>query len=330
MRDNFYLTKNGKLMRDENTVYYIAEEIGKVPLPVEKIYAIYAYGRISFTSGVVSYLAKHGIPMHFFNYYGYYEGTFYPKETLVSGEVLVRQVEHYLDEEKRMRIAREFVRGASLNIMKNLGYYERSGKGVKAQMDKIDALLTEIDEQRSIPELMRVEGAIRDTYYSAWNHILPEDFPLDKRTRRPPDNAVNSLISFGNSLMYSAVLTEIYNTQLNPTVSFLHVPSERRFSLSLDISEIFKPIIVDRIIFKLLNKKIFTLEDFSKEMNFCILKEKSRKKFLMEWENRLKETIKHKKLRRNVSFRSLIRMECYKLEKHIIGGEIYRPFVMWW
>ena len=330
MKENFYLTKNGKLVRDENTVYYIAEEVGKVPLPVERIYAIYAYGRISFTSGVVSYLAKHHIPMHFFGYYGYYEGTFYPREFLVSGDVLVRQVQHYTQPQKRMGIAKEFVRGAALNILKNLSYYERNGKDVGEQIEGIESLVREIDPQKRIPELMRVEGAIRDRYYSAWDGILPEEFRFERRTRRPPENAVNALISFGNSLMYSAVLTEIYNTQLNPTVSYLHEPSERRFSLSLDISEIFKPIIVDRVIFKLLNKRMLTLDDFSEELNRSLLKEKSRKKFLQEWESRLNETIKHRKLKRNVSYRSLIRMECYKLEKHIIGGETYKPLVMWW
>ena len=330
MKDNYYLTRNGKLVREENTVYYIGEEIGKRALPVEKIYALYAYGRISFTSGVISYLAKHHIPLHFFNYYGYYEGTFYPREFLVSGDVLVRQVEHYLDMEKRMELAREFVRGAAKNIEKNLSYYERNGKDVGAQREKIGELIGEIDEQEDIHSLMRVEGAIRDTYYSAWDAILPEEFEFVKRTRRPPENAVNALISFGNSMMYTAVLTEIYNTQLNPTVSYLHVPSERRFSLSLDISEIFKPIIVDRVIFKLLNKRILTMDDFSEELNRSIFTDKGRRKFLQEWEAKMNETIRHRGLKRNVSYRSLIRMECYKLEKHLIGGEGYKPLVMWW
>jgi CRISPR-associated protein Cas1 len=130
--------------------------------------------------------------------------------------------------------------------------------------------------------------------------------------------------------MYTATITEIYNTQLNPTISYLHEPSERRFSLSLDISEVFKPIIVDRVIFKLLNKKILSMDDFSEDLNRSILTEKGRRIFLKEWEVKMAETIKHRGLKRNVSYRSLIRMECYKLEKHLIGGERYKPLVMWW
>jgi len=330
MKDNYYLTKNGRLERDENTVYYIAEEIGKVPLPVERIYSIYAYGRVSFTSGVVSYLAKHGVPIHFFNYYGFYEGSFYPREKLVSGHALVKQAEHYLDPKKRQRLASKFVKGAALNIRKNLAYYERNGRDVGGISAEIERLIPEIDTVRGIPELMQIEGRIRENYYSAWDAILPEDFRFEKRTRRPPENAVNALISFGNSLIYTAMLSEIYNTQLNPTISYLHEPSERRFSLSLDITEIFKPIIVDRVIFRVLNKRIIRLDDFSREMNYYMLTAQGKKKFLRAWEEKLNETIMHRHLKRKVSFRTLMRLECYKLIKDILGGKEYRPFVMWW
>src|SRR5205823_1423769 len=104
--------------------------------------------------------------------------------------------------------------------------------------------------------IMGVEGRSRDTYYSSFSSFLREGFEFDKRTKMPPQNMLNCLISFGNSLMYASILTEIYHTQLTPTVSYLHEPGERRYSLALDISEVFKPIIVDRVIFNLINNRI--------------------------------------------------------------------------
>lgn len=86
----------------------------------------------------------------------------------------------------------------------------------------------------------------------------------------PPDNMINSLISFVNTLIYTKVLSEIYHTQLNPTISYLHEPGVRRFSLSLDIAEVFKPLIGDRVIFSLLNRKQITEDSFTKELNFYI------------------------------------------------------------
>jgi CRISPR-associated protein Cas1 len=169
-----------------------------------------------------------------------------------------------------------------------------------------------------------------DRYYQSYDKILPADFQFESRTRRPPKNMVNCLISFGNSLLYSAVLTEIYNTQLNPTVSFLHEPSARRFSLSLDISEIFKPFLVDRVNFKLLNKGMLSEDDFDQNLNYCLLNDKGRRKYLAEWDEKLHTTIKHRTLGRKVSYKHLMRLECYKLVKHILGDQEYEPFVMWW
>jgi CRISPR-associated protein Cas1 len=124
MKTDYYITQDGSLTRHENTVYFENENT-KRALPVNKIYSIYAYGRLSFSSGVVDYLARNGIPIHFFNYYGFYEGTFYPRETLVSGDLVVKQASNYLDSGNRLYLAKSFVEGACGNILRNLKYYAR-------------------------------------------------------------------------------------------------------------------------------------------------------------------------------------------------------------
>lgn len=146
----------------------------------------------------------------------------------------------------------------------------------------------------------------------------------------PPDNMINSLISYVNSLIYSKTLSEVYHTQLNPTISYLHEPGVRRYSLCLDISEVFKPLIGDRLIFSLLNRKQITEESFTQELNFLHLKKEASKLIVRELENSLKKTIKHKELGRQVSYQYLIRLELYKLIKHIIGEKEYEGFKIWW
>ena len=83
---------------------------------------------------------------------------------------------------------------------------------------------------------------------------------MNKRVKRPPDNPINALISFGNTLLYTKTISAIYQTHLNQSISFLHEPTEQRFSLSLDLSEVFKPIIVFKTIFELVNTKRLTVE----------------------------------------------------------------------
>jgi CRISP-associated protein Cas1 len=331
---NYYITSNGILKRKQNTVYFIRKkgngELEKKILPIEKIYAIFAHGRITFSSGVVSYLSKYGVPIHFFNKYGFYEGSLYPRETLVSGDLLVKQVEHYLNREKRIELAREIVRGCIENIVKNLQYYERTKGELQEEIERIKLLLGELEKQNEISQIMAIEGNAWDVYYQSFNKIFPEKFHFDKRTRRPPENMINCLISFGNSLVYSTVLTEIYNTQLNPTISYLHEPFERRFSLALDLSEIFKPLLADRVIFKLINKRIIEEKHFMKELNYTLLNDEGRRIFLQHYDEKLKTTIKHRDLGRSVSFQRLIRLECYKLIKHLLGIKKYEAFVIWW
>ncbi len=323
MKNSIYLLKHGKLVRDENTVYFIEAGGEKRLLPVNKIEDIYAYGKVTLTSQVISYFAQKGIPVHFFNKYGFYQGSFYPREKYVSGTVLVKQVEHYLDKDKRLELARKLVFGASGNIVRNLRRW-------KLDTEDIEGLREKIWGQNSIPRIMEVEGKIRETYYRRMDELMPEEYRMERRVRQPPNNKMNALISFGNSLLYSTVLSEIYNTQLNPTISYLHEPQERRFSLSLDIAEIFKPIIVDRVIMKLVRKGMLGDGDFRKDLNAVLLSDAGRRKFLKEYESRLNSTIMHRKLGKKVSLRRFIRIECYKLIKHLIGVEEYKPLIAWW
>ena len=320
-KKNYYILSEGILKRKENTIYFVNEK-GKKPIPINKVYSIYAYGQITFSSQVMSLLSKNGVPIHFFNYYGFYSGSYYPRETLLSGDLLVKQADYYLNIQKRLELAKLFVEGAANNILKVLAYYKIE--------NNIKETLSELNSTNKITEIMNIEGRIRSEYYSKFDEILPDDFKMEGRSRQPPKNMINSLISFGNSMMYSTVLTELYNTQLNPTFSYLHEPSERRFSLSLDLSEIFKPIFVDRLIFYMVNKRMLSKKDFNEDLNCCLLNDKGRNKFIKEYNKRLEKTIKHKKLKKNVSYQRLIRLEAYKLKKHILGIEKYDPFVSWW
>jgi CRISPR-associated protein Cas1 len=329
MKRNYYLLKSGRLRRKENTLYL---ETGqeKIPIPVANVEAIYAFGELDVNSKLLVFLSQNHIPMHFFNYYGYYSGSFYPREYLPSGLLLVKQVEHYLDKEGRLKIAKEIIRSAAHNILKNLAHYRKHGKDVGGAMDSIEREGNAIEGAGDVQELMGIEGRIRDHYYRSFNTILREGFEFERRVKRPPDNMINCLISFGNSLLYTNTLSEIYHTQLNPTVSYLHEPSERRFSLSLDLSEIFKPILVDRTIFKLVNNRMLGEEDFLQELNYCYLNDRGRRIFLTEWDERLRTTIKHPLLKRKVSYQRLIRLECYKLIKHLLGDKPYEAFRAWW
>ncbi|WP_457678421.1 type I-B CRISPR-associated endonuclease Cas1b [Thermovibrio sp.] len=324
MGKSLYLLKSGRLYRKENTLWFEGEGFKKV-IPLNAVSEIEVFGEIEINKRVLELLSQEGIPVHFYNHYGYYAGTYYPRESLNSGFVLVKQVEHYIDYPKRMFIAKKFLEGATYNLIKNL---KTRGDGKCEVVSEIESLSKQIEEAESIEELMAVEGNIRNLYYWGLSKITGMEF--GKRTKRPPENELNALISFGNSLIYTQTLSEIYKTHLDPRIGYLHQSNTRSFSLNLDIAEIFKPLIVDRVIIYLINRKVLKEEDFEREIGLCYLSESGKRKFLKAYEEKLNATIKHRKLKRKVSHGRLIRLECYKLLKHLIGDEVYTPLKAWW
>lgn len=330
MKRSLYIFNNGCLKRKDNTLRFTDESDGNRDIPIENIGEVYVMSELNFNTSLVNILSQYGIVTHFFNYYSFYIGSFYPREKLVSGDLLIKQVEAYSDCEKRMIIARKFIESAADNIYRNLRYYNGRGKAVQNVMNEIQHLQMQISSSTSIQELMGYEGNIRKKYYSAWNEIVNQEIDFKKRVKNPPDNMINTLISYVNTLIYTKVLSEIYQTQLNPTISYLHEPGTRRFSLCLDIAEIFKPIIGDRLIFSLLNKNQITEKSFTKELNYLHLTKDASRLIAAELDARLQTTIKHKELNKQVSYQYLMRLECYKLVKHLLGEKEYDPFRIWW
>jgi|AntRauTorckE6833_2_1112554.scaffolds.fasta_scaffold00263_2 CRISPR-associated protein Cas1 len=364
MKRPYYIFSSGKLMRKQNTLFFLPykeeeelleqtdqnesdeldwqliteagkfkkefDSLNKRVIPIDDVDSLMIFGEINFNARMLQFLSKNNIPAHLFNYYGFYNGSYYPREYLLSGFLLVNQVDHYKNSKKRMRLALQFVMGSGYNMLRNLKYYNDRAGDLTKFIIRIESHMDEVPLAEDIHQLMGLEGNIRQAYYSAFPIILGEKYDFEKRIKHPPDNAVNALISFGNAMVYSACLTEIYRTQLSPLISFLHEPGDRRYSLALDLAEIFKPLLADRVIFTCLNQGRIKHTDFEKDLNFCHLNKKGRKTFVKAFEDKLNTTIMHRKLNRKVSYRRLIRLECYKLVKHITDAEPYKPFKAWW
>ncbi len=331
----YYLFNPGRLSRHDNTLCFTPQDekgvVGPAKhIPIENVTDIFIFGSLDANSALYNFLGKHHVSVHFFDYYEHYCGSFMAKEYLQAGALQVSQTQHYTGKKKRLLIARRLVEGAAFNITKTLRYYANRDKPVQGAIEQIERYAALLPTATSVPEIMGLEGNIRQTYYGAWDALLPPDLPFHLRTRQPPQNEVNALISLGNMLCYAACLSQIYHTQLNPTVSFLHQPGTRRFSLALDLAEIFKPILVDRLIFRMLNKRELQPKDFRREVAGVLLKDEPRKAFVRAFEERLAETIQHRTLNRSVSYKQLIRLECYKLTKHVMGIDEYQPFKAWW
>lgn len=323
-----YITSMGELTRKDNSLCF--RKGGRnVYIPVENTKELYCLNEVTINTKLLDFLAKNHITVHFFNYYGGYSGTFYPKDHYLSGKLVVKQVEKYKND--RLDIAKAIVKGIGINISEVLyHYYKHEKKEVKPTIDWIKKeFLTQVDEVEDIKQLLACEGEVWQRFYGDFKYFLPEDFVMNKRVKRPPDNPINALVSFGNTLLYTKTIAAIYQTHLDQRISFLHEPSEGRFSLSLDLSEVFKPVIVFRTIFDLVNNRKLQVEKhFDKNVNYCILNEEGRKIFIEAFEQRLESVFMHPSLKRKVSYRTAIKLDCYKLIKNILEGKEFVPFSM--
>jgi CRISPR-associated protein Cas1 len=331
MKKNIYIFSNGQLKRKQNTLFFENSEGQKKFIPVEDTSEILLFGEVDINKKLLDFLSQKQIILHFFNYYQYYIGSFYPREHYNSGYMIIKQVEIYNNTADRLFLAKRFVKGAIHNILKVLKYYHDRGVDLEDRTDKITELWEKAEQSKNIEELMGYEGNTREVYYNSFDRIIKNpDFRFIERTKRPPLNYLNSMISFINTLVYTTVLSMIYQTHLDPRIGFLHTSNSRKFSLNLDIAEVFKPLLVDRLIFSLINKSEITGNSFDNKVQGIVFKENAVKKVIERFDERLKTTVMHKELNREVTYKRLILMECYKIEKHLMGEKDYEPFFMWW
>lgn len=321
-----YIGSMGELSRKDNSLCFRKDGKNSY-IPIENIKELYCLNEVSVNTKLLDFLSRNNVIVHFFNYYEGYSGTFYPRNQYNSGRLLVKQVDKFNN--NRIEIAKAIVRGIGINIREVLyHYYKHNKKEVKGTIDWIKKeFFQRIEESSNIKELLAIEGEVWQRFYSEFKIILPEDFVMNKRVKRPPDNPINALISFGNTLLYTRTISTIYRTHLDQRISYLHEPSEGRFSLSLDISEVFKPVIVFRTIFELVNnKRLQVTKHFERKVNYCILNEEGKSIFIKAFEDRMDSVFVHPKLKRKVSYKTAIKLDCYKLIKYIMEEKEFVPF----
>jgi len=321
-----YIFSMGTLSRKDNSIAFKNEK-GNVYIPIEDTRELYCMNEVSLNTKFLDFISKAGIVMHFFNYHGNYSGSYYPKDQLISGDLTIKQSYAYI--EKRLVIAKAIVQGIAENVHELLYHYYRHGKKeLKPYLDwlKKDVAIF-LEKEVDIKQILFIEGQIWSRFYDSFKYFLPEDFLMNKRVKRPPDNPMNALISFGNTLLYTKTISAIYRTHLNQSISFLHSPREGRFSLSLDLSEVFKPVVVFKTIFYCVNnKKLQVTKHFDKSVNYALLNESGKKIFIEAFENRINETFIHPKLKRKTTYKSAIRYDGYKLIKYLVEDVPFKPF----
>lgn len=329
-QDNHHIFADGELSRSEDTLRIDTLDGETKYLPVGSVGTIYLHGQIDFNTRALGLLNEHGTAVHIFGWKDYYKGSYLPKRQHQSGNTVVEQVRAYDEDERRMRIARSMIEASIHNMRANLKYYHTRDHDFDQEIQTLNQQRKRVRTVSDVEELLGVEATARKAYYSCFDDILRDPFELMRREYNPPSNEANALVSFLNAMVYTTCVSAIRNTALDPTVGYVHQPGDRRFTLSLDIADIFKPILADRVMFRVINRQQLGIDDFERELEGCLLNEDGRLTVLEVYEEMLDQTVEHPRLKRKVSYKTLVQTDVYSLKKHILTGEPYRPTERWW
>ena len=296
-------------------------------IPVEVVDQLNVYGEVSMSYSALRTLGDKNIKVSVYDKYGNLMGQYVPEKYHANAAALIRQCLFYDDGVKRLDMARQMEIASLHNMRANLRYYQKKGKALDEYIALLTKCIVELNEQKDINALMLIEARARQKYYSAFNLIMDHtDFVYTNRSKRPPRDQLNAMISFGNTLLYGQFLQMIWKTSLNPQIGVVHAANRRSCSLNLDFADIFKPVITDRVIFMLANcQKLKKAEHFEAAENGGVYLNKSGKRiFIEEFDRKLETVLTYKG--RNVTYRQLMQEEVRQFQRYILSGEKYKPY----
>lgn len=316
MKYPLFITQHGKLEREKGSLFFVGE-LTKKALPLAQIAEIHCLARVSLTSGAIDLLSEKGIPVHFYTTRGDYKGSFI-NDASPRGRLHLSQAKHYLDPGRRLHLAREIVKGIQNTMALTLSRW--GVNPVKLNSVKVDG--------ETVEEVMGKEAELWTHYYRYFGEAVGvEDF---KRTRRPPEDEVNALISYANAITYGLAFSSAIKAGLDPSIGFLHAANDRRHSLPLDLADIFKPLYVFSTIKTALDDGLFSKKDFSRKGKAVYLSREGKRKLLTALTDALRRTVYYKPWKRSMSYRFMMDYEARKLRGHVLGEKEYRAFKPWW
>lgn len=325
-RSHFILNA-GRLRRQDNNVYFDRyDEDGHVVatkiLPINAIDDIYILGKVDIDTYSMAFMADNNILLHIFSPYQSFRGNLFPNTSNSvnkSGFVLLQQLRAFDNPDMRLYLAVQMTRGQMLNGAKNCEKYETGFE--------VAPYIEALEKARDISQVMAAEGSFKKAYYEQWNAIINDrrSFKFTVRSKRPPADKLNSFISYVNTRIYNVCLSEIYKTELDPRIGFLHEPNYKALSLHLDLAEIFKPILGDNLIFTMLNKKEITAKDFKTDAGRIRFTNEAIQKIELKMINKLTDSIAVGK--QKLTWRQVIRREANQIKKAVSEGLAYEPFV---
>lgn len=322
----YHILQEGILNKKDYSILFENQE-HKYYIPVEVTEQLNLYSDITISASARKLLSQKGIRLAFMDSFGEIVGYYMPQKNSGTAKILLKQCSFYEDEKKHLEMARKLEISGLHNMRANFRYYKKKGKDFDLEINILTSCIAEMTKAASIQELMLIEARARQMYYAGFNKIIEnKDFFFEKRSRRPPLDAINAMISFGNALLYNFFIQSISRTSLDLRIGVVHAANRRVHSLNLDFADLFKPVISDRVIFSIINRKQLCLEDhFERTKSGGIyLNNVGKEIFLDVYEKKLQERVVVGG--KSYTYRQQMDYEVRKFFRYIVYDEAYKPY----
>lgn len=323
-----YLTEQGSTLRKESK-RLIVEKEGKIlaEIPEFKIEKVLIFGNIQLTTQAIKFLLESGIETSFLNIHGKLIGRLSPIESK-NIELRMTQYKRFHDEDFRLQVAKSIVEGKIRNMKVVLQKYQRNHPEISFEsfIEELDILLQELPRKERVSSVFGLEGRASATYYSCFGKMFRKELQFEFRTKHPPLDPVNALLSLGYTLITNEMLSAVVSIGFDPYIGFLHGIEYGRPSLPLDLIEEFRAPIVDRLVLEIVNKGILGAEDFERTEEGVYLKESPRKTFFTQYEKRMLETLQNPDDGTETNWRKLFTHQAQKFAKTLKEGLPYTPY----
>ncbi|KZO00176.1 type I-C CRISPR-associated endonuclease Cas1c [Pseudobacillus badius] len=325
------------LSLDGDNIVLLKEQERLGRLPLHNLESIVSFGYIGASPALMGYCADRNISLTFLTASGRFLARVIGQS---KGNVVLRKKQYRLseDEEKSAKIARNFIIG---KIYNNKWIIERLTRDYPLRIDvaqfknvsqHLSAILLEIRKCEDLAELRGWEGQAAISYNKLMNQMIlqqKEDFYFHGRSRRPPLDNVNAMLSFAYTLLANDMTAALEGVGLDAYVGFLHRDRPGRVSLALDVMEELRGVYADRFVLSLINKKVVNKNDFYKKENGAVLMtDEARKKFLSAWQNKKQEKITHPYIGEKISWGLVPHVQALLLARYLRDDlDEYPPFL---
>ncbi|MFF2017623.1 type I-C CRISPR-associated endonuclease Cas1c [Paenibacillus sp. NPDC058177] len=326
-----YLSLDGDnivLLKDE-------EKLGRVPL--HNLESIVAFGYVGASPALMGYCAERNISLMFLTM----NGRFLARVIGPSkGNVVLRKKQYLLseDEQSSARIARNFIIG---KIYNHKWMLERMTRDYPMRIDveqfkeisgHLSSIMLEVRACEELDRLRGLEGQAAVSYNRLFDQMIlqqKEDFYFHSRSRRPPLDNVNAMLSLAYTLLAHDTASALEAVGLDAYVGFMHRDRPGRASLALDLMEELRGIVADKFVLSLINKKLVHKEDFVKKENGAvIMTDEARKKFLTAWQTKKQESLTHPYLGEKITWGLVPHAQALLLARHLRNDlDEYPPFL---